>query len=57
MGFAEVLGLVFIFLKLTGIITWSWFLVLSPLWISALLYIIIVIMIYVGFLDNWKRFR
>ena len=32
-GFAGLLGIVFIVLKLTGVITWSWLWVLSPLWI------------------------
>jgi len=31
MGFCEVLTIVFVVLKLTNIINWSWFLVLSPL--------------------------
>jgi hypothetical protein len=33
MGFAEVLTIVFIILKLTHAIAWSWLWVLSPLWI------------------------
>lgn len=32
-GFAGVLTIVFIVLKLTGNIAWSWWWVLSPLWI------------------------
>lgn len=36
-GFAGFLTLLFIGLKLTGYISWSWWWVLSPLWISALL--------------------
>lgn len=35
-GFAGLLTIVFITLKLTGTIDWSWWWVLSPLWISAL---------------------
>lgn len=34
-SFAGLLTIVFITLKLTGTINWSWWLVLSPLWISA----------------------
>lgn len=34
MGFAEVLTLIFLTLKLTDVIDWSWWLVLSPLWIT-----------------------
>lgn len=33
-GFAGLLAIVFITLKLTGYITWSWIWVLSPLWIG-----------------------
>lgn len=36
-GFASLLTIAFIVLKLTDVITWSWVWVLSPLWISALL--------------------
>lgn len=32
-----VLTIVFVVLKLIGVITWSWLWVLSPLWIAALL--------------------
>lgn len=41
-GFAGLLAIVFIVLKLTGVITWSWWWVLSPLWISALIAVVIV---------------
>ena len=34
-GFTGLLQVLFIGLKLTGHITWSWWWVLSPLWISA----------------------
>ena len=37
-GFCGVLTIVFIALKLTGFIKWSWLWVLSPLWISVILY-------------------
>lgn len=33
-GFAGLLALIFITLKLTGHIAWSWLWVLSPLWIG-----------------------
>jgi hypothetical protein len=35
-GFVGILTILFIALKLTGHITWSWIWVLSPLWISFL---------------------
>lgn len=40
-GFVGLLALIFIVLKLLGLITWSWLWVLSPLWISASLTMII----------------
>jgi len=36
-GFCGMLAIVFIVLKLTGVITWSWIWVLSPLWIPAVI--------------------
>lgn len=36
MGFLDVLTLIFIVLKLTHQINWSWAWVLSPLWITLL---------------------
>lgn len=34
LGFFEALTLLFIALKLTGCVTWSWLWVLSPLWLT-----------------------
>ena len=42
-GFAGVLTIVFIVLKLCGVIDWSWLWVLSPLWISLIIGIILFI--------------
>jgi len=41
MGFISVLTLIFIVLKLTNNISWSWIWVLSPIWISIILMILI----------------
>ena len=35
-NFIEVLAILFIGLKLAGIITWSWWWILSPIWIEFL---------------------
>jgi len=35
LDFVDLLTLLFIALKLTGEITWSWWWVLAPIWISA----------------------
>lgn len=48
-GFVGLLTIAFIVLKLLNIIEWSWLWVLSPIWISAgLTIILIVIFIFVG---------
>ena len=39
-GFCDVLLIVFIVLKLIGVINWSWGWVLAPLWIPVLLVVI-----------------
>lgn len=40
-GFAGLLTIVFITLKLTGYIDWSWWWVLSPIWISVILFFVV----------------
>lgn len=40
-GFVGLLTIVFIVLKLTNVIQWSWLWVLSPIWISILLWLVI----------------
>lgn len=44
-GFAGVLTIVFIVLKLIGIIEWSWLWVLSPLWISWIVGIVLLVIL------------
>ena len=41
LGLAGVLTVVFVVLKLIGTIDWSWLWVLSPMWINALLAMIV----------------
>lgn len=41
-GLGTLLFVVFLILKLTGYIAWSWFWVTSPLWISFLLIFLII---------------
>jgi len=45
---AGLLTVLFIGLKLTGYITWSWMWVLSPIWISFLL-VLVIVEIAIGF--------
>ena len=42
-GFVGLLTILFIGLKLTGYIAWSWWWVLSPVWISAIIVILAII--------------
>lgn len=49
LGILAVLQIVFLILKLTGLIDWSWWLVLVPLWADigfGLLFIILAFIIY-----------
>ena len=51
-----VLQIVFLVLKLTGLITWSWVLVLIPLWISlGILALVVVAVIIAVCLEQLKR--
>jgi hypothetical protein len=45
-GILGVLLIVFIVLKLVGVVTWSWWIVLIPLWIEIGLLIIVVLFIF-----------
>lgn len=48
-GFSGLLTIVFIVLKLCGVINWSWIWVFSPMWISAVLCVAIFIFIVMIF--------
>jgi len=45
-GFVGGLQLLFIGLKLTGFIDWSWYVVLSPLIVEAVLIIVLLILLF-----------
>ena len=51
MSFVSVLTSIFVVLKLIGVINWSWVTVLSPLWITLIIDIVILIAVYV--FDLW----
>lgn len=57
-GFLGLLALLFIGLKLTGHITWSWVWVLAPLWIpmiiSLLILSVIILLVALGKIDMDK---
>lgn len=52
LGFSSILLIVFIVLKLVGVINWSWWWVLSPLWIGAILAVLV---IGITLLILWKE--
>ena len=45
MSFTSVLTLIFIVLKILGVIEWSWVWVLSPLWVSMIVFLAIVMIL------------
>jgi hypothetical protein len=52
-GICGVLTIVFVVLKLVGVINWSWLWVLCPLWIDILLTVIVLVIIAI--IDNKAR--
>ena len=54
-GFVGLLTIVFIVLKLTEYIDWSWWWVLSPLWISTAGYLLIIGIAYAIYKGKFRR--
>ena len=54
-GFLGLLQIVFIVLKVTGLITWSWWMVFIPLWIE--LSIILIVLIIHAIIKKSERLR
>ncbi len=52
LGFVEALGLLFIGLKLTGVINWPWLWVLAPLW--GQLVVFATFLIGVALITRWR---
>ena len=42
-GFCSLLALAFIVLKLTGVISWSWWWVLAPIWIPLAFCLVVIV--------------
>lgn len=55
MGILGVLQIVFLVLKLTGLITWSWPVVLVPLWIGLGILVIFLIIALTVVLVSFKK--
>lgn len=51
LGLLDVLAVIFIVLKLLGVITWNWVWVLSPIWIQLVIVAIVFIVILIK--DPW----
>lgn len=51
LGLLDVLAVIFIVLKLLGVIIWSWVWVLSPIWIQLVIVAIVFIVILIK--DPW----
>lgn len=56
-GILGVLQIVFLVLKLTGLITWSWTVVLIQLWISLVMLVIFLIVTIIVVKNNFKTKR
>lgn len=57
-GFLGLLSLVFITLKLLGVIKWSWLWVLAPIWIPAAIIIpTIIIIIVIGIMRELRKVK
>lgn len=58
-GFVGILTVVFITLKIIGQISWSWWWILSPMWIPFLLVISILLCIGIGCLIyfGYKKYK
>lgn len=54
-GFTGLLTIAFIVLKLTGVIGWSWWWVLSPLWISASIVLLFILAAALFLAGSQKR--
>lgn len=57
MGFTEVLTIIFIVLKLLGVITWAWWVCLLPEIIAGVLYVVIVVAHLVAIYKTHKSIK
>ena len=56
MSVLGVLQMIFIVLKSLNLISWSWPVVLIPLWISlGMLFVALIFLLICGVIDGWKR--
>ena len=55
-AFSTLLAIVFIVLKLTGVIDWSWLWVLAPIWMPLGLALIILVLVLIYFKKRKWRY-
>lgn len=53
-GFLNLLFIAFLFLKLAGYVSWSWWLVFTPLIIEAIIAIVLLVIVVVAFVIYLK---
>lgn len=53
-GFVGLLTVAFIVLKLTGVIAWSWWWVLAPVWITAAIVVVIIVAVIAVAASKWR---
>lgn len=49
-GFGSILFFIFLVLKLTGVISWSWLWVIAPLWIGFAVTILILAILFIVYM-------
>lgn len=57
MGFTEVLTVIFIVLKIAGVIKWSWLLVFTPEIVALVFYILFFVLYALCIFDVAKEFK
>ena len=58
LGLGSVLTIIFVVLKLVGVIDWSWIWVLSPVWISLILWTVMIgIIVIICKKESRRKYR
>lgn len=59
LSFMSLLGLIFITLKLCGVVNWSWWIVLLPLYgpVAAVLTIIAILLLTIGVISLFEKMK
>lgn len=51
--FIDLLGLLFIALKLMGVIDWDWWVVLIPVWLPLVMLLVLATLYVIAVRNNW----